>query len=31
MAAKMKFYGISGKILSLLSDLYKGAHVGHVQ
>ena len=30
MAAKMKFYGISGKILSLLSELYKGT-VGHVK
>ena len=28
MAAKMKFYGINGKILSLLSDLYKGT-IGH--
>ena len=30
LLAKMKFYGISGKILSLLSDLYKGT-VGHVK
>ena len=30
LLAKMKFYGISGKILSLLSDLYKGT-VGHLK
>ena len=29
LLTKMKFYGISGKILSLLSDLYEGT-VGHV-
>ena len=30
LLGKMKLYGISGKILSLLSDLYKGT-VGHVK
>ena len=30
LLAKMKFCGISGKILSLLSDLHKGT-VGHVK
>ena len=30
LLAKMKFYGIGGKILSLLSDLYKRT-VGHAK